>query len=173
VRFGSVGGGGRYDGLVGRFRGEDVPATGFSVGVSRLATALKVLRQAQDKLGGEGASGPVVVTVMDRERMAEYQKMVAELRAAGIAAEMYLGGSGMKAQLKYADKRSSPCVIIQGSQEAAEGKVQIKDLAAGKEQAAAVGDNRAWREERPGQFEVAREELVEKVRELLQRQRAG
>jgi histidyl-tRNA synthetase len=169
VVFGSVGGGGRYDGLVGRFRGEDVPATGFSVGVSRLATALKAI----GKLGGEGASGPVVVTVMDRERMAEYQKMVAELRAADIASEMYLGGSGMKAQLRYADKRNAPCVIIQGSQEAAEGKVQIKDLAAGKEQAAAMADNRAWREERPGQFEVAREELVEKVRELLQRQRAG
>ncbi len=114
-----------------------------------------------------------MVTVMDRGRMAEYQKMTSELRAAGIASEMYLGGSGMKAQLKYADKRNSPCVIIQGSQEAAEGKVQIKDLAAGKEQAAAVGDNRAWREERPGQFEVKREELVAAVRELLQRQRAG
>jgi histidyl-tRNA synthetase len=169
VVFGSVGGGGRYDGLVGRFRGEDVPATGFSVGVSRLATALKAI----GKLGGEGASGPVVVTVMDRDRMAEYQRMTSELRAAGIASEMYLGGSGMKAQLKYADKRNSPCVIIQGSQEAAEGKVQVKDLAAGKEHAADMADNRAWREERPGQFEVAREELVAAVRELLQRQRAG
>ena len=108
---------------------------------------------------------------MDRDRMAEYQKMVAELRAAGIAAEMYLGGSGMKAQLKYADKRDSPCVIIQGSQEAAEGKVQVKDLAAGKEQAAAMADNRAWREERPGQFEVAATELAAAVGALLARQK--
>ncbi|HWT30836.1 MAG TPA: His/Gly/Thr/Pro-type tRNA ligase C-terminal domain-containing protein, partial [Propylenella sp.] len=169
VVFGSVGGGGRYDGLVGRFRGEDVPATGFSVGVSRLASALK----AVGKLGGEGASGPVVVTVMDRERLAEYQKIVAELRGAGIAAEMYLGSSGMKAQLKYADKRNSPCAIIEGSQEAAEGKVQIKDLIAGKEQAVATADNRAWREERPGQFEVARDSVVAEVRRLLERQRGG
>ena len=167
VVFGSVGGGGRYDGLVGRFRGEDVPATGFSVGVSRLAAALKAI----GKLGGEGANGPVVVTVMDRERTPEYQRMVSDLRNAGIAAEMYLGASGMKAQLKYADKRNSPCVIIQGSQEAAEGKVQIKDLAAGKAQAASLADNQAWREERPGQFEVAEGDLVAEVKRLLERQR--
>ncbi len=113
VVFGSVGGGGRYDGLVGRFRGEDVPATGFSVGVSRLAAALK----AVGKLGDEGFSGPVVVTVMDRDKLADYQKIVADLRNAGVAAEMYLGPSGMKAQLKYADRRNSPAAIIAGSQE--------------------------------------------------------
>jgi histidyl-tRNA synthetase len=169
VVFGSVGGGGRYDGLVGRFRGEDVPATGFSVGVSRLASALKAL----GKLGDEGATGPVVVTVMDREKLADYQKMVAELRNAGIAAEMYLGSSGMKAQLKYADRRDSPCAIIAGSDEFAAGKLQVKDLAAGKEQAAAIADNRAWREERPGQFEVARADLVAEVKKLLERQKSG
>jgi histidyl-tRNA synthetase len=169
VVFGSVGGGGRYDGLVGRFRGEDVPATGFSVGVSRLAAALK----AVGKLGQEGASGPVVVTVMDRARMADYQRMVADLRNAGIAAEMYLGSSGMKAQLKYADRRNAPCAIIAGSDEFAAGRLQVKDLAAGKEQAAAISDNPTWREERPGQFEVARQELVAEVRELLERQKSG
>ena len=111
VVFGSVGGGGRYDGLVGRFRGEDVPATGFSVGVSRLAAALK----AVGKLGDEGIYGPVVVTVMDKARLADYQKIVADLRDAGVAAEMYLGSSGMKAQLKYADRRNSPAAIIAGT----------------------------------------------------------
>lgn len=187
VVFGSVGGGGRYDGLVGRFRGpstgsgqaQEVPATGFSVGVSRLAAALKAI----GKLGDEGAGGPVVVTVMDRERLPEYQRMTAELRDGlntdkkpgdpVVPVEMYLGGSGMKAQLKYADRRNAPCVVIQGSQEAAEGRVQIKDLAAGKAEAAAIGDNQAWREERPGQFEAPREELVAAVRQLLERQRAG
>jgi histidyl-tRNA synthetase len=183
VVFGSVGGGGRYDGLVGRFRpstgsgqAQDVPATGFSVGVSRLAAALK----AVGKLGAEGASGPVVVTVMDRDRLPEYQKMTAMLREGlnrpgepVVPVEMYLGSSGMKAQLKYADRRNSPCVIIQGSQEAAEGKVQVKDLAAGKAEAAAVADNRAWREERPGQFEAPLDELVAAVRQLLDRQRGG
>jgi histidyl-tRNA synthetase len=169
VQFGSVGGGGRYDGLVGRFRGEDVPATGFSVGVSRLASALK----AVGKLGGEGFSGPVVVTVMDRERTADYQRMVADLRNVGVSAEMYLGSSGMKAQLKYADRRNSPCAIIAGSDEFAAGRVQIKDLVAGKQQAAAIADNQAWREERPGQFETSRDDLVAEVRRLLERQRGG
>jgi histidyl-tRNA synthetase len=168
VVFGSVGGGGRYDGLVGRFRGEDVPATGFSVGVSRLASALK----AVGKLGDEGARGPVLVTVMDRGRLADYQRMVAELRGAGIAAEMYLGESGMKAQLKYADRRNAPAAIIAGSDEFAAGTLQIKDLAAGKEQAAAIADHRTWREERPGQFEVARDDLVAAVRRLVDRQQA-
>jgi histidyl-tRNA synthetase len=169
VVFGSVGGGGRYDGLVGRFRGEDVPATGFSVGVSRLAAALK----AVGKLDGEDSAGPVVVTVMNREKLADYQKMVADLRNAGIAAEMYLGASGMKAQLKYADRRNSPAAIIAGTDEFSGGKIQIKDLAAGKAQAAAIADNRAWREERPGQFEVLRGDIVAEVRKLLDRQKAG
>jgi histidyl-tRNA synthetase len=169
VIFGSVGGGGRYDGLVGRFRQEDVPATGFSVGVSRLAAALKAI----GKLGDEEAAGPVVVTVMDRERLADYQRMVAELRNARIAAEMYLGPSGMKAQLKYADKRNAPAAIIAGSDEFATGKLQVKDLAAGKEKAAAIADHATWREERPGQFEIPAADLVAEVKKLLDKQGRG
>jgi histidyl-tRNA synthetase len=169
VVFGSVGGGGRYDGLVGRFRGEDVPATGFSVGVSRLASALKAI----GKLGDEGLHGPVVVTVMDKDRLADYQKIVAELRNAGVAAEMYLGSSGMKAQLKYADRRNAPAAIIAGSNEFAAGKLQIKDLAAGKEQAQAIADHQTWRDERPGQFEISRADVVATVKELLSKQRSG
>ena len=115
VVFGSVGGGGRYDGLIGRFRGEDTPATGFSIGVSRLQAALAAL----GKLDGADTAGPVVVLVMDKEpaRIADYQKMVASLRTAGVAAEMYLGDSGMKAQMKYADRRKAPLAVIQGSLE--------------------------------------------------------
>ncbi|MHA1189375.1 MAG: histidine--tRNA ligase [Alphaproteobacteria bacterium] len=170
VIFGSVGGGGRYDGLVGRFKGENVPATGFSIGVSRLASALKNL----GKLGGEAADGPVVVTVMDKDRIADYQKFVATLRNADIRAELYLGNpKQFGKQLQYADRRNAPCVIIQGEDEAANGKVQIKDLIEGKKKAAAIADNQEWRDERPGQFEVDAADLVEKVRELLQRQKAG
>ncbi|MGQ7792322.1 histidine--tRNA ligase [Faunimonas sp. B44] len=169
VVFGSVGGGGRYDGLVGRFRGEDVPATGFSIGVSRLAAALKAI----GKLGDEHASGPVVVTIMDRDRVADYQRMVSDLRNAGMRAELYLGGSGMKAQLKYADRRNAPCAVIAGSDEFAAGRLQIKDLLAGKEQAASIADHQTWKDERPGQFEIAAGELVTEVRALLDRQRQG
>ncbi|MCA0320663.1 MAG: histidine--tRNA ligase [Proteobacteria bacterium] len=163
VRFGSVAGGGRYDGLVARFRGEEVPATGFSIGVSRLAAALKSL----GKLGAEKPVGPVVVLVMDRDQVAEYQKMVSELRDAGIRAEMYLGSSGMKAQMKYADRRNAPAVIIQGSNEREAGEVMIKDLVAGAEAAKTITDNAEWRAARPAQFAAKRGELVAKIRDLL------
>ena len=114
MRFGSVGGGGRYDGLVGRFRPEQIPATGFSIGVSRLQAALTALGKAGDK----AEYGPVVVTVFDRDRVADYQRMVSSLRNAGIRAELYLGNpKNIGNQLKYADKRNAPCVIIQGGDE--------------------------------------------------------
>ncbi len=169
VVFGSVGGGGRYDGLVGRFRAEDAPATGFSIGVSRLLAALKAL----GKIDEGSAAGPVVVLVMDRDRIEEAQAFTAELRNADIAAEMYLGSSGMKAQMKYADRRNAPCVIIQGDDERERGVVQIKDLALGKQLSETISDNAEWREERPGQFEVAAADLVAEVGKLLERQRSG
>jgi histidyl-tRNA synthetase len=170
VRFGSVGGGGRYDGLVSRFRGEPVPATGFSIGVSRLMTALKNL----GKLQAAETPGPVVVLVMDRdtESLGRYQKMVGELRAAGIRAEMYLGGSGMKPQMKYADRRGAPCVVIQGGDERAKGVVQVKDLVEGARMAEKITDNAEWREGRPAQVEVAESELVATVRGIIAAQAA-
>jgi histidyl-tRNA synthetase len=166
VRFGSVGGGGRYDGLVSRFRGEPVPATGFSIGVSRLQAALTML----GKLDTSPEFGPVVVTVFDKDRIADYQKMVATLRNAHIRAELYLGNpKNMGNQLKYADKRNSPCVIIQGSDEKARGEVQIKDLIEGAKAAAAIASNQEWRETRPAQFAVPEDKIVEAVREVLAR----
>jgi histidyl-tRNA synthetase len=166
VRFGSVGGGGRYDGLVSRFRGEPVPATGFSIGVSRLLAALAMLGE----LDMRPQVGPVVVTVFDRDRVADYQRFVAQLRNAGIRAELYLGNpKNMGNQLKYADRRNSPCVIIQGSHERARGEVQIKDLIEGARAAAAIRSNREWREMRAAQFSCKEEEIVAKVREVLAR----
>jgi histidyl-tRNA synthetase len=166
VRFGSVGGGGRYDGLVSRFRGEPVPATGFSIGVSRLQAALTML----GKIDTTPEFGPVVVTVFDRERVADYQKMVATLRNAKIRAELYLGNpKNMGNQLKYADRRNSPCVIIQGSDEKARGEVQIKDLIEGAKAAAAIASNQEWRETRPAQFAAPEDNIVEAVREVLAR----
>ena len=165
VVFGSVGGGGRYDGLVSRFRSEPVPATGFSIGVSRLMTALKNL----GKLDLDEAKGPVVVLVMDKDRtsLERYQNMVAQLRNAGIRSELYVGGSGMKAQMKYADRRHAPCVIIQGSQERAENQVQIKDLVEGARLSAEIEDNKTWRESRPAQITVDENKMVDAVKEIL------
>lgn len=168
VRFGSVAGGGRYDGLVARFRGEPVPATGFSIGVSRLLHALAHL----GKMETLAEIGPVVVLVMDRDRAADYMAMVAKLRANGIRAEMYLGGSGMKAQMKYADKRNAPAVIIQGSNEKDAGEVQIKDLVEGARIAADIADHAEYRAARPAQFSVKEEEMVEAIRGVLERRAA-
>jgi histidyl-tRNA synthetase len=165
TRFGSVGGGGRYDGLVARFRGEPVPATGFSIGVSRLLAALAHL----GKVDTRPEPGPVVVTVFDRARLADYQRMVKTLRDAGIRAELYLGSGKLGPQFKYADRRGSPCVIIQGGDEKAKGEVQIKDLIEGAKAAAAIASHQEWRETRPAQFSAPEEKLVEAVREVLAR----
>jgi histidyl-tRNA synthetase len=166
VRFGSVGAGGRYDGLVSRFRGEPVPATGFSIGVSRLAAALQHL----GKLESKPEPGPVVVTVFDQDRLADYQNMVANLRAAKIRAELYLGSGKFGPQMKYADKRNAPCVVIQGSDEKAKGEVTIKDLIIGAELAKLEkGREEHLQKQAEAQFAVAEEKLVEAVREVLGR----
>ncbi len=166
VRFGSVAGGGRYDGLVARFRGEPVPATGFSVGVSRLLSALSIL----GKLGGQAeAQGPVVVLVMDKDQIAHYQRLVSTLRQAGIRAELYLGGSGMKAQMKYADKRHSCCVVIQGSDEREKGQVLIKDLILGATLASAPDREAYLKAQAEAQFAVSEGEMIEAVRKVLAR----
>jgi histidyl-tRNA synthetase len=168
VRFGSVAGGGRYDGLVARFRGEPVPATGFSIGVSRLMAALTHL----GKIDTTPGQGPVVVTVFDKDRLADYQAMVKRLRDAGIRAEMYLGNPrNMGAQFKYADRRDAPCVVIQGGDEKAKGEVQIKDLIEGMKAAESIASNKEWRESRPAQFAVKEDKLVDAVREVLARHR--
>ena len=160
-----MGAGGRYDELIARFRGEPVPATGFSIGVSRLMAALQHLGKIETK----PEPGPVVVTVFDRGRIADYQKMVAALRNAGIRAELYLGSGKMGPQLKYADKRGAPCVVIQGGDEKAKGEVQIKDLIEGAKAAAAIASNQEWRASRPAQFAVPEDKLVDAVRDVLAR----
>ncbi|MEF2554169.1 histidine--tRNA ligase [Aurantimonas sp. A2-1-M11] len=179
VQFGSVGGGGRYDGLVSRFMSQQVPATGFSIGVSRLMTALKNL----GRLDASERTGPVVVTVMDRDRMADYQAMATKLRAAlntdedgnptavPVAVEVFQGNpKQFGKQLQYADRRNAPVVVIQGGDEKAAGKVQVKDLALGKELSAEITDNAEWREARAGQELVDEADMVAAVRAVLARQ---
>jgi histidyl-tRNA synthetase len=168
IRFGSVGGGGRYDGLVSRFMGQPVPATGFSIGVSRLQVALAAL----GKLGEKAAPGPVLVTVFDRERIADYQRFVSALRNAGIRAELYLGNpkNNLGQQLKYADRRGCPCAIIQGGDEKARGEVQIKDLIVGAEIAGASTAREDYlKKQAEAQFAVKEAQLVDAVRKLLAR----
>ena len=160
-QFGSVAGGGRYDDLVKRFTGEAVPATGVSIGVDRLLAALRAKGRSQAE-----EPGPVVVTVMDRDRMADYFALVAELRNAGLRAEVYLGNpKQFGAQMKYADRRRSPFAIIEGSDEKARGVVQVKDLVAGA-LAAETASLEEWKD-RPAQAEIPRSEVVAHLKRLL------
>jgi len=168
VRFGSVGGGGRYDGLVSRFRGEPVPATGFSIGVSRLQAALTML----GVLNTKPEIGPVVVTVFDRDRVADYQRMVVALRNAGIRTELYLGNpKSMGNQLKYADRRGSPCVVIQGGDELNDPdgpQVIVKDLLVGSTVTDVEKDrDRYLQTHRAIQQKVPLSDLVITVQKLL------
>jgi histidyl-tRNA synthetase len=167
VRFGSVGGGGRYDGLVSRFRGEPVPATGFSIGVSRLQAALTAL----GKLDAKPSAGPVLVTVFGAENVQASQKLAADLRKVGIRAELYLGNPkhGIGQQLKYADKRGSPCAVIQGPDEKAKGDVLIRDLIAGAAPSDLKDRDAYLKKQAEAQFAVKEADLVEQVRKLLAR----
>lgn len=180
VQFGSVGGGGRYDGLVSRFMGQPVPATGFSIGVSRLMTALKNL----GKLSGDAASGPILVTIMDRDRIGDYAKMAQELRTElnplggdgqplgpTIPVELFQGNpKDFPKQLRYADRRGSPIAIIQGGNEKEAGKVIVKDLIEGKRIAETITDNAEWREAKAGEHLADEADLVITVKRILAEQ---
>ena len=153
---------------------QPVPATGFSIGVSRLMTALKNL----GRLETSERTGPVVVTVMDKDRMADYQAMATKLRKAlnadpskpPVPVEVFQGNpKQFGKQLQYADRIGSPVVVIQGADEREAGKVQVKDLALGKELSAQITDNAEWREARAGQEMVEEDQLVEAVQAILSR----
>jgi histidyl-tRNA synthetase len=164
VSFGSVGGGGRYDDLVARFTGERTPATGFSFGVSRL-TAAMALREGKQ---AHGSRGPVVIIAFNESDMGAYFALAAEIRAAGIAVEVYLGRSGMKAQMKYADRRDSPAAIMLGEDELKTGTVTIKDLDLGRQLSTEISDNKAWREGRPGQVNLPRNEVTNYLKKIIE-----
>jgi len=163
-QFGSVAGGGRYDDLVKRFTGQAVPATGISIGVDRLLAALREIGRA----GRADTAGPVVILTMDRDQMAAYQTMCAELRDNGIRSEVFLGGGNMGKQLKYADKRAAPIAVIEGADERAQGVVTLKDLALGARLAAEIETHEEWKAQ-PAQITVPRADLVAEVRRMLAR----
>ena len=163
-QFGSVAGGGRYDDLVKRFTGQSVPATGVSVGVDRLLAALAAIGRG----GHEAARGPVVILALDRAAMARYQSMCAELRNAGIRAEVFLGGGNMAKQLKYADRRAAPVAVIEGEDEHTAGRVTLKDLVLGQRLSAEIATREEWTEHR-AQVTVARGDLVGEIRAMLAR----
>jgi len=163
VVFGSVGGGGRYDDLIARFTGQAVPASGFSLGVSRLLAALK----ARAGAAAFAVAPLVVVMVLDRNAISASFQLAQELRAAGLRAEAYVGEAGMKAQLRYADKRNAAFAVIEGEDERARGEVTLKDLALGAELAKSTESRAAWVKDRPAQISVKRDQLVPTLRAML------
>jgi histidyl-tRNA synthetase len=163
VVFGSVAGGGRYDDLVARFTGQTVPATGVSIGVSRLISALASRGLAAT------AEPLIVVTVMDKTDAAASFRTVAELRAAGLRAEAYVGTQKFGDQMKYADRRGAAIAVIEGGDERAKGEVTLKDLALGAELAKSVESRAAWTANRQAQISVKRTDLVSEIKKLLGR----
>ena len=138
-----------------------MPATGVSIGVDRLLAALQAKGRVQTD-----TAGPVVVTVMDRDRMADYMAMATELRNANIRAEVYLGNpKNFGNQMKYADKRGSPIAVIQGGNELANETVILKDLILGA-QIAQNATLEEWKD-RPAQVEIPCADLVAAVRKML------
>ena len=162
VRIGSIGGGGRYDDLVSRFRGQAVPATGFSFGVSRFLSALERMDAIE-----QSVKPPVVICAFDRNLMSEYFMMAAELRQAGIRAEVFVGSGNITKQMKYADRRKAQIAVLMGEDELAKNEVTLKDLYLGAEAAKAIESNEEWKSSRPAQKTIAREQFVKAVKDML------
>ncbi len=162
VRIGSIGGGGRYDDLVSRFRGQDVPATGFSFGVSRFLSALERMQQVENSV-----KPPIIICAFDRGLMADYFKMADELRAAGLRAEVFIGAGNVTKQMKYADRRGTQIAVLMGEDEMARGEVTLKDLILGEKAAKAIKSNEEWKSTRPAQVTVKRSDWVKHVKDML------
>ena len=162
--FGSIMGGGRYNELVSRFSGEQLPAVGASIGVDRLLAAL----EEAGRPPGRDHVSDVLVTTMDKKLLPAYLELVSELRKAGLNAEVYLKPKArLGDQLKYASDWEIPFAVIMGEDEIKAGEVTVKDLEAGKAASEDVTDREQWVEERPGQFQIARSELIVRLKSLL------
>jgi histidyl-tRNA synthetase len=159
VVFGSVAGGGRYDDLVARFTGQQVPATGISIGVSRLLSALTAR--------GLTADVKPLVIVLGMGNTVSSFRIAKELRAAGVRAEAYVGTKKIPDQLKYADKRGAALVVMEGDDERAAGNVTIKDLKLGAELAKQVESRAEYLGARAAQVSVKRVDLIAEVKKML------
>ena len=161
--FGSVGGGGRYDSLVERLKGVKVPATGISIGVSRLMTALKIL----DQKVNNKSDIDVVVLLMNKDDQVYYFNLASKLRDEGLLADLYVGDGSMKAQLKYADKRNAKIALIIGDDEIENNTVTIKDLNKGAELSKDISKNEEWRSSKDTQVNVPQSEMIKMIKSIL------
>ncbi|MDC1142649.1 histidine--tRNA ligase [Planctomycetota bacterium] len=127
--FGSVMSGGRYDGLVGLFTGQDEPAVGISVGIDRLIAALEEL----DLLPATRASATALVTVFGDETLEYSLKVTRKLRDSGVNTELYLNKGKLAKQMKYASRKGIPLVIIAGTEEEKQGIVTLREMETGNQ----------------------------------------
>ncbi len=162
VEFGSVGGGGRYDDLVARFIQSIYPATGISIGLDRLLYAIS--QKEKEKVKN---NNPVVICVFDEKQISEYNKLLTLLRLSNINSEIYYGDGNLKAQMKYADKRNAPAVILYGDNEIKSGTVTIKNLKLGKETSEEAKTREDWTSSKKAQITVNKENLVNEIKKLL------
>jgi histidyl-tRNA synthetase len=168
--FGSVFGGGRYDGLVERFLGRKIPAVGASLGVDRLLAAMQKLGLVEEV----ASTAQVIVTVMEPSRIADYQKLARELRQAGINTEMYIGEEKtLGKQLQYANRQQIPLAVIIGSDEFARNEVTIKNLRLGaqlqdKKKSTDGKEREEWLKlSRTVQVSVARSQCISEIQSIL------
>jgi len=126
-KVGSLGGGGRYDGLVGSFSGKDIPAVGFSFGLERILVVMEELGMIE----ATNTAAKIMVTVFSDALRAESSRFANHLRTAGIPTDLYLGTGKFKSQFKYANARGYPFMAVIGPDEMDALKVTIKDLSSG------------------------------------------
>jgi histidyl-tRNA synthetase len=135
---GSLGGGGRYDNLVGVFLGQDVPACGFSLGLERILVVMSEKGMFPEHVGTSPAD--VMVAIWNEETIAESLALARELRAAGLRVDLYPEADKLGKQFKYAASRAIPFVAVLGDEERAQGKVGLKDMKTGEQRARQVAE---------------------------------
>ena len=129
---GSLGGGGRYDGLIGMFGKEQIPACGFSLGLERILVVMEERGMFPPEIA-ESTAADVMVTIWDEESIAESLKLAAELRSSGLRVTVYPEADKLGKQIKYADSINVPYVCIIGDDEAKQGMVKLKNMKTGEE----------------------------------------
>ncbi|UCC44092.1 MAG: histidine--tRNA ligase family protein, partial [Candidatus Zixiibacteriota bacterium] len=163
-QYGSVFSGGRYDNLVGRFQAQHVPGTGSSIGIDRLLAALLELKA----IDLQRATSQVLVTVMDRERLPEYLKILDELRIAGIRAEIFAGDTkNLTKQVRYGDRVGIPFAVMVGSEEFEADEITVKNLEAGASQAHETSDRDEWLKAEGFQERIKRKNLIPYLKKKL------
>ncbi|MFH2037536.1 MAG: histidine--tRNA ligase [Candidatus Zixiibacteriota bacterium] len=162
--YGSVFSGGRYDNLVNRFSSKSIPAVGSSFGVDRMLAALFALNTIKIRK----STADVIVTTMDKSRLADYIRLVGDIRSAGINAEIFMGETkNLQKQLKYADRLEIPIAVIAGSDEFDQGTITVKNLRAGADKAKEVSDRDEWLKAENIQETIKREELINYLKNML------